>query len=242
MNQLFFFTVCCLALRWILLLPLLIISLALAVSYAPYEIFLKEDGGSGTYYILPLNDVFCGEANSMHFSGIKIEGFLDTGDGLQGTIKSWLLREDDLKLYYYLNSPIWTNGSVTEVNNGPVLFNGYQIYTWKTSEISGYCCVTNHNDTDIDALLYIFQNDEDFQTGVAKNAILSDTITVQPNTSECFHKWGKAAPFYVEKSNSTISNIQRRTSLSHLYNYIDISQSNYTKIKNPSSPHHTYST
>ena len=191
--------VCC-----CLLLPLLLLSLLLVLSYIPYTIYLHKDADSHTYYIMSLDRVLCAEANSLHYSGIEIEGFLGAGDSLQGTIKSWLLREDHLKPYHYLNPPIVTKGSVTELNNGPVLLSGWQIYTWKTSNISGYCCVSNHNDTDINASLYIFQNDKDetkfFQTGVVKNAILSDTITVQPNRSECFHKWGKAAPFYVEKS------------------------------------------
>lgn len=177
-------------------------SLLFASSYPAYITALQHQPQARTDYTLTLDTVQCGAANSFFYGGIRVEGTLKTGDTLQGVIQAWRVNEEHLKLYPEPQQPVIDDGFIPQHER--LILNGWQIYTWKGSIISGYCCITNNATTEQTASLYMFTNDQDFinfHNGERpRNTILSDTITIPPKSLRCFSEWGPKAPFRVSRN------------------------------------------
>ena len=193
---------CCVSCSCVYLVLSLMFCVALAAVIGP--LYVTETHGTvcATEYILSLDSVQCGQLKSRYYDVMKIEGSMGAGDTLEGTLRAWLVREKDLILHS-CSRPAVTDGSYISEHTY-VLLNGWQIYTWKDSIISGYCCISNNGSIDKTAHFYIFSNDEDlqsFRSGEgARNAILSDMITIPPNRQKCFEQWGAKHPFTVKVS------------------------------------------
>jgi hypothetical protein len=219
----------------------------LSLSYVPYHQHLHANGGTTTHYVLTNAVVQCGEKNSQRYKGINVGGSLKTGDSLQGTFNAWLVPRDDLRLYSKQVGPYSDGYSLT--GDHYALLNGWRIYPWKDSVISGYCCVQNQNKTGQTASLHVFSNDEDvsrFQhSGNARNPIISETIDVPSNTERCFQTWGKERPLRVEQSayhyfvlTVSADNMNFTSEITILQNYINTSD--YTDPKHFNYNSHTY--
>ena len=155
------------------------------------------------HYTLSLDEVQCGQGNSLKYEGIDIQGHSEAGDSLLDTFKAFLVCKHDLKLYYRKRLPI-PDGGLLNDDHYRVL-NGWQIYTWEKSSISGYCCIQNRNNlTDQTASLHVFLTKQDvtsFRNGKgAKNFVFSETITIPPNKQQCFNNWRADSPLTVTQS------------------------------------------
>ena len=184
------------------LVTIFITSLLFTSSYPTYAAILQRQPHSRTDYTLTLDTVQCGAANSLFYGGIRVEGTLKAGDTLQGVIQAWRVNEKHLKLYPEPQPPVIDGGFISQHER--LILNGWQIYTWKHSIISGFCCIENNATSEQTASLYLFTSDQDitnFNQGErARNAILSDTITIPPKSLRCFSKWGPKAPFIVSRN------------------------------------------
>ena len=179
-------------------------ALVAGVCFAGLHYFTTKPKGTElceTYYMLSLDNVKCGEVDSRKYSEIMIKGAHQGGDKLSGLVKVWLIPEIDLKFFSILQHS--SDGKYCPTHEY-VRLNGWWYYTWKNSIIYGSCCIMNNGSTNKTAFLYVFLSDEDFQDFIegkgARNAILSENITVPANGSQCFHKWGPGAPLKVVKS------------------------------------------
>ena len=193
---------CCVSCSCVYLLLGLMLCVALAAVIGP--VYVTETHGTvcTTQYVLSFDSVQCGQVKSRYYDVMKIEGSMGAGDTLEGTLRAWLVREKDLILYSRSRPAVPDGSYISE--HTYVLLNGWQIYTWKDSIISGYCCISNNGSVEKTAHFYIFSNDEDLQSFTsgegARNAILSDTITIPPNRQKCFERWGAKHPFTVKVS------------------------------------------
>lgn len=155
-----------------------------------------------TDYILSFDTIQCGEVNSFEYEITNISGTVKTGDTIHGVLQAWLVKENDLKVYAQ-KSPTFTDGANMS-DRTRIYLNGWNIYTWKNSTISGYCCIFNNGTTAQTAYLYIFVKDKDllnFLSGEgAENVILSDNVKIPPYRQVCFQKWGTSSPLIVNKS------------------------------------------
>jgi hypothetical protein len=192
---------CCSSVYWIILLYLLLFG-GLAVSYMPYHKYLQGNEGCTTFYTLTDAVVQCGGANSLQYEGVTVEGSFQGGDTLTGTFSTWLVREDNVTFSSQTQGP-FPDGYPLSGGDYVTLY-GWKTYVWRGSIISGFSCVQNQNNIDQNATLHLFYDDQDMahfkDTGIARNFILSETITIPANDQNCFRKWGKDAPFNVTKN------------------------------------------
>ena len=190
---------CCLSTRCFLLLLLLLTSLLTFASFGVYETKLSRSTQCQTNYILMNGSIECEAANSLHYGTITVNRSTQTSDIILGTMQAWLVRKQELKFYLEPQQPVISSGRATDREQ--VLLNGWQTYMWKGSIIHGYCCITNNGTTEQTASLYMFTRHEDILNYLlgkgARNAFLSDDITVPPGTERCFRKWGSNDPLTV---------------------------------------------
>lgn len=174
----------------------------LTIAYAPYSHYLQGSENCQVNYILSNATIQCGYGNSLQYDGAEIKGCPVFGDVMEGDLNVWQIRHNELKLYSRSLQPVYSDGHT--YNHSTILLKGWQNYTWKDSVITGFCCVTNANEQEKSASLYMFHHSDDafaFEIGNGvKNAILSQTIIVQPNKTHCFTKWGTDSPFTVTHS------------------------------------------
>ena len=190
---------CCLSTRCFLLLLLLLTSLLTFVSCVVYGNKIIRNAQCQTNYILTNGSIECEAANSLYYDTITVNRSTQTSDIILGTMQAWLVRKQKLKFYLEPQQPVISSGRATDREQ--VLLNGWQIYMWKGSIIHGYCCITNNGTTEQTTSLYMFTRHEDIVNYLlgkgARNAFLSDDITVPPGKERCFRKWGSNAPFTV---------------------------------------------
>ena len=143
----------------------------------------------------------CGRANSHNAEEITVRGVKKFGD-TDGVMKVWLKCETDIDFVSQLQHPVSDGGYAYK--HTQQLLQGWQRYTWEHSTISGYCEIINNGPIEQHAILYVFVTNEDAQNfnkrGVSRNAILTDNITIAPNESQFFRKWGPQAPLHVRQS------------------------------------------
>lgn len=156
------------------------------------------------YYILSLDSVQCGEANSRDYSKIQIKGALQSGDTLQGTVKTWVIPEGDLKLFTCNYAPSSYN-ETTSSSKRILLPQLQNIYMWMNSIVYGNCCLVNHGSTEATVSLDIFNNNSDIQSFLEKGImpksdVLSESIKIPPHGSQCFSRWGPESPLKVNVS------------------------------------------
>ena len=155
------------------------------------------------YYILSLDSVQCGAANSHEYAEIQIEGVLRSGDTLQGTVMAWVIPEVDLELSAWQYPPASHNISTSSPMH--ILLSQLEdIYLWMNSTVYGNCCIVNHGSTETNALLNIFTDNDDvqnFEKGIIpKSDVLYENITIPPHVSRCFSRWGPETPLKVNVS------------------------------------------
>ena len=153
------------------------------------------------YYILTGATVECGKTDPHDSAGIKIEGVKRTGD-MDSVMKVWLKRETELEFTSQVQHPSPDGGFSLRYTQQ--LLQGWQTYTWENSTITVDCEVFNNSTTEKTAFLYVFVTNEDAQNfneeGAPRNAILTDNITIAPNESRFFNKWGPQTPLHVRQS------------------------------------------
>ena len=198
------FLLCCVPSLYVFVLSLVaVLMLGVFFLFPVFKDTILHDGTHcETNYILSNDTIQCGKVNSLKYEITNISGTMKTGDKIQGVLQAWLVKEKRLK-FYAQKSPTFTDGANVS-DHTQIYLNGWNIYTWKNSTISGYCCIYNNGTTAQTAYLYIFVKDKDllnFLSGEGvKNAILSDNISIPPNRQVCFQKWGTSSPLIVNKS------------------------------------------
>ena len=170
----------------------------------PYSIFLNDlDSEEVLYYNYNNTAIECGTKDSLKYSGIHLRGSMHNDDTLNDTINAWLIRKIDLKFYSQNVGPFY-DGYPLRPGDHIRLLNGWGIYLWIGSVISGYCCIHNDNGTDQTASLFIFATFEDslnFRSGEPpKHYILTETLTIPQGNTSCFKKWGRNKPVTVSKN------------------------------------------
>ena len=169
---------------------------------------------------------------------MKIEGWKKDGDELREPLKVWLIPERN-RMLYCCKEQSASDGSYLS-NQTIVLLNGWQIYTWKDSIISGCCCISNNGSVEKTANMYIFRNYTDYKTFKngegARNTILSDTITIPPNGTKCFERWGPKHPFTVKVSSYYFMGVDIPAEMTYSSN-ITVSQT-YVNTSDYSDPHY----
>lgn len=195
---------CCVPCLYIILLSLIAVFILGVITLFPLfkDTILHNETHCETDYILSFDTIQCGKVNSLKYEITNISGTVKTGDTIQGVLQAWLVKESHLKVYAQ-KSPTVTDGA-TISDRTRIYLNGWNIYTWKNSTISGYCCIYNNGTTAQTAYMDIFVKDKDllnFLSGEgSKNAILSDNITIPPKRQVCFQKWGTSSPLIVNIS------------------------------------------
>ena len=184
------------------LLFVLLSSLLLVASYPVYITKLQGREQFKTVYILTLDSVQCGEGSSQKYSEIVLEGSQEQGDTILGVLQAWRVNKNDLDVKTRKLPPVLDGSYISDRER--VLLNGWQIYTWENSVISGFCCLTNNDSHEQTSSLHMFMNDEDIINFIngqeAQNMILSDSITIPPKSTQCFQTWGRDSPFKVRQS------------------------------------------
>ena len=155
------------------------------------------------YNIYSSEYIECGTTSSLYRSTELTQCPKERDDKDFGTLNTWRIRKNDLKLTWMQKVPELDCLSTSI----PIkhLLNGYDIYEWKGSIIEGYCCITNFAHMEQTASLFLYLNESyayDFQDGKeAHNELWSETIRLPSNSTSCFQRWGNSSP-YVTKYNS----------------------------------------
>lgn len=159
-----------------------------------------------TYYTITSNSEQCGLVNSHDYQGVCFNGEKKNGDATSGTVKIWVVPQQQLHLHFKHTDPIIHN-HVYVSQRKPVFINdNYSYtYTWLNSTIFGFCCVSNNGTSETNTSMYIFDNETDvfdFVNGKgAKNAVINETMIMEPDgMMNCFTKWGSDAPLRVNES------------------------------------------
>ena len=152
-----------------------------------------------TSYLVTGGTIACGQVNSLQYGRIKLSGERQSDDSLLTSIKAWNVRQNELDLYSSPHPPIFDRGHT--ISHTRHLLNGWNIYLWEGSVISGSCCISNNGSTEQIASMKIFISDVDAITfmdgGEASNTVLSDVIRIPPGLPQYFDKWGSDSPFNV---------------------------------------------
>ena len=172
-----------------------LLSLLLAVTYVPYDVYLKGSGDCTEYEVVTPEPVLCGEGSSRRYDGVSTTIVEETPQG--EAIRASLVDRSDLK--FYSQDKSLPNNS--EPLRGNVRFNsGHVVYTWSGSVIFGSCCVENQDSINQTATLEIYDSyDNAFRPG-GGNRVFSETITAEVDAVTCFQDWSNENPFVVEKS------------------------------------------
>ena len=172
------------------------------------------------------------------FSGINIS--VANGLSTNKPIKSWLVPTKQLKFYIQLRGPIAFNDSLSS----SVLFDSHPIYTWRGSNISGECCITNNNNSPATAQLELFPSLASAIHPKSNQTVYRETITVSTNSTMCFKEWGPGKSFAVKEEGyyffllSVSENIKYtfKMNISQVY----VNESDYSDPQYFTSSNHSY--
>lgn len=171
--------------------------------FTPWSVFYglyHRSEACATHYALANAVVQCGYGTSKYYQGIEIR--VSSGDSLQGTLRAWNVREDDLILY---SRPIGPYNIDDKLRSPYALLEGWDMYLWEGSVISGFCCVQSRNNDSQTAMLNVFLSEDDAfsfisSEGNTENYIFSETIKIPRYDQNCFRNWGVDRPLRVKRS------------------------------------------
>ena len=216
------------------------LSLCMTLSYVPYEQFVRVNSDRTTQFVLTDAAVQCGGGNSDKYKSINVQGSLQGGDSLQGIIRAWLVPRDDVRLYSQQRGP-FPDGYPLLDGQRYTLLLGWSIYLWEGSVISGYCCVQNQNDTDVNASLHLFTDDEatiQYRDGEPPTRyVLAETVNIKPGTTHCFTEWGKNKPYTVKKNSYHFFILHVSKDNTNFTSKITLNQS-YVNTSDYANPHY----